>query len=315
MLGRHSRAVRSEPLVLQSILPGLRQLRAPLAAGYIWLLTLWLLLHDTLTSPDGSWLRDRFVELATWAGKPVVLAASAAAAYLVGTLSIALSKGLSRAIRPLVRPRLAWLIPRYWTDKQIESVLDDAVDKRLSEHYVDNQQFRSILVDYVTSCRSRATADRQTLEPMLNYLPPTSTLEQDTLDDEFLRLHLITTLINTSEYVGAAKDDIGHLAYRLLGKEDRVYDEYDRLRAEGIFRLGLALPLGFLSAALAYLDNPWWLAGVVVPIVFAYLGGAAFAEAERGLAAAVSSGRVELPSLERIRTRDVKLVPYRDLIE
>jgi hypothetical protein len=40
-----------------SRLPGLRELRAPLAAGYIWLITLWLLLHG-----DAEYFTPRFRE-------------------------------------------------------------------------------------------------------------------------------------------------------------------------------------------------------------------------------------------------------------
>jgi hypothetical protein len=32
--------------VLSSLLPGLRNLRTPLAVGYLWIVALWLLLHD-----------------------------------------------------------------------------------------------------------------------------------------------------------------------------------------------------------------------------------------------------------------------------
>jgi hypothetical protein len=40
-------------------------------------------------------------------------------------------------------------------------------------------------------------------------------------------------LVKTDNYVDAAKGDIAGLEYRLLGKEEQVYAEYDRLRSEG----------------------------------------------------------------------------------
>jgi len=38
--------------VLSSLLPGLRDLRGPLAGGYLWLLNLWLLFGDRIPTQD-----------------------------------------------------------------------------------------------------------------------------------------------------------------------------------------------------------------------------------------------------------------------
>jgi hypothetical protein len=71
--------------MLASLLPGIRELRAPLAAGYVWLLGLWLSLRAMSVSADYSTGIYRYmVDLANWAGKPVVFAASAFVAYLIG---------------------------------------------------------------------------------------------------------------------------------------------------------------------------------------------------------------------------------------
>jgi hypothetical protein len=42
------------PKMLTSLLPGLRELRAPLAAGYLWLLLFWLVLGDELPTSSES---------------------------------------------------------------------------------------------------------------------------------------------------------------------------------------------------------------------------------------------------------------------
>jgi hypothetical protein len=262
-----------------------------------------------------SRIRDNVVDLADWVGKPAVLATTVVVAYLIGTLSIAATATVYGTSALVSKTRMRWLLPRYWINKQVRTALESAVESRLSEHYLDDEQFRTLLTDYVVKCRERATAKHDTLIGLVQRLPATSRLEQEAMDNEFVRWLLITALVDTYDYVDSATNDIGHLAYRLLGKEERVYDDYDRLQAEGTFRLGLLLPLGFLSIVLAYLGSPWWLMGLAVPVAFAYLGGASFAASKRGLAAAVSAGRVELPSLERIRTRDVKLEQYEDLIE
>jgi hypothetical protein len=300
--------------VLQTILPGFRHLRAPLAAGYVWILAIWLLFRDVLQSRERASVLHGVGDIANWVGKPAALAAVTLVAYLAGIVSIATTKGINRFAGRLTNTRMGWLSPGYWTDKQIENLIDDAVHKRLTEHYADNEQFRGLLTEHLTYCRNRASSESKTLGPWLTNLPHTARLEKEAMQDDLVRWRVIHGLVDTVEYTSASKEDIRHLAYRLLGKEDRVYDEYDRLRSEGTFRLGLALPLVALFGTFAYVDSPWWLAGLVVPVVFAYLGGASFAEAEQGLAAAVSSGRVELPALERIRTGDVRLETYDNLV-
>jgi hypothetical protein len=85
--------------LLGSLLPGLRELRAPLAAGYLWVFLCWLLFADRL--PDdaasaSSPLREVY-ELAALTG-PVGLAVAASfAAYLIGILSVAVFRFAGRA--------------------------------------------------------------------------------------------------------------------------------------------------------------------------------------------------------------------------
>jgi hypothetical protein len=66
-------------------------------AGYIWLLGLWLLFRDSAVAQSGpASVHRRLIELANWAGRPATFAAITLAAYLVGTLSLAATKGINR---------------------------------------------------------------------------------------------------------------------------------------------------------------------------------------------------------------------------
>src|SRR6185437_6366160 len=82
--------VMSEGSMLTSLLPGIRELRAPLAAGYLWLAAVWILFaHDVPArhDADGAWADAyRFVDAASVFG---LAAAISFAAYLIGTLSVA----------------------------------------------------------------------------------------------------------------------------------------------------------------------------------------------------------------------------------
>jgi len=90
--------------MLTSLLPGLRDVRTPLAAGYIWLLAGWFAFGDlfphekpTLADPAFAGLFD----LASFLGKASVLAALTFTAYLVGAFLSIDPQGV--AARLLVR--------------------------------------------------------------------------------------------------------------------------------------------------------------------------------------------------------------------
>jgi hypothetical protein len=71
------------------LLPGLRDLRTPLAVGYLWVVVLWLLVHSWVPKsvkdvPAGP--VHSLYELGAVLGAPVIFAAISFIAYLLGTL-------------------------------------------------------------------------------------------------------------------------------------------------------------------------------------------------------------------------------------
>jgi hypothetical protein len=77
--------------VLANVLPGLRDLRVPLAAGYVWLLALYLAVEPYV--PDraeahGVW--DSLLRIHEAAGVVGVGVAASFVAYLVGSISVAI---------------------------------------------------------------------------------------------------------------------------------------------------------------------------------------------------------------------------------
>jgi hypothetical protein len=104
--------------VLLNLLPGLRELRAPLAAGYLWLAAAWIAFsHELPAHPHkatglvavGYHLRD--------AASPFGIAAAISfAAYIVGTLSVAISDAISEPLRTSLTRRseadlMRWIKP------------------------------------------------------------------------------------------------------------------------------------------------------------------------------------------------------------
>ena len=83
--------------MLASLLPGVRELRAPLAAGYPWLLAAWLLFYDEIRSRDeATGAVDTFYGLNDAATAIGLAIALSFVAYLIGSLSQALTDALVR---------------------------------------------------------------------------------------------------------------------------------------------------------------------------------------------------------------------------
>jgi hypothetical protein len=74
--------------VLASLLPGLREIRTPLAVGYIWLLNLWLIFADILprAAPRTGFVLAHRFELGGLLGRAAVLAALSFVGYILGSL-------------------------------------------------------------------------------------------------------------------------------------------------------------------------------------------------------------------------------------
>jgi hypothetical protein len=73
--------------VLASLLPGLREIRAPLAAGYLWLIVGWLTFHDRVDSgASAPGAVQALKELRDAIGVGGVAAAATFLAYLLGAL-------------------------------------------------------------------------------------------------------------------------------------------------------------------------------------------------------------------------------------
>lgn len=74
--------------MLASLLPGLREVRTPLAVGYLWLLVMWLWFagHVPTERPTGDGFIPRVFDLLDLLGPAAVLAALSFVAFLLGAL-------------------------------------------------------------------------------------------------------------------------------------------------------------------------------------------------------------------------------------
>src|SRR3954451_21247766 len=96
--------------MLGNVLPGLRELRAPLAAGYLWLLFAWLVWGDRISQArrrETADLRrtplDRFFELEPVVSSIGLAIVASVAAYIVGSIVIDVQTGIGERIADLVK--------------------------------------------------------------------------------------------------------------------------------------------------------------------------------------------------------------------
>jgi hypothetical protein len=87
--------------VLANILPGLREIRGPLAAGFLWLLLGWLSFHDRVASPSGA--IGELVDLGGLVSDAALAVAASFVAYLIGSFS---EDVFGRALTKMVRQSL-----------------------------------------------------------------------------------------------------------------------------------------------------------------------------------------------------------------
>jgi len=119
-------------MVLMNLLPGLRELRAPLVSGYLWLISAWLFLghRDWLpTRPSDHGEVARLWDLGDTLGKTVVLAAVSFIAYLIGSfLEMDPDGRMAAFLAPLVlADRRPFYLKRAWHEwaKPAKDLLPD----------------------------------------------------------------------------------------------------------------------------------------------------------------------------------------------
>jgi hypothetical protein len=292
--------------VLTNLLPGFREVRAPLAAGYLWLLALWFLLDPSCE--DGRLTESACQLDSVFSGAGLGAAAVASfAAYLLGALSItffsaplrrwvrvggvqrpeflrAVSGRAERYLRRLADETVARLsLALALTETSLEDVLDDVLGTEAAppsrRRLWQRQRGRQLAV-----LRADSPAP-----------PPPEDVQRDRLVNAMAR----------------ELDDI--VLTRLLGRDPDLFSEIDRHRAEVDLRLAIIPPLLVVLAVVATLV-PHVAAvavGVGAVLFVAALGWDALAsqrQANEELAAALADDRVPAPALERVESEVTALI-------
>ncbi|MEU6729094.1 hypothetical protein ABZ917_35775 [Nonomuraea wenchangensis] len=209
----------------------MRELRAPLAAGYLWLAFAWLVWARHLPEPgQASGLLADLYKAAEAIGLTGVAIATSFAAYLIGIISVSVSSRISGFFAFFYAKRVADAIRGLVYDTGI--TIDWKEEKIIGLRGGPLMQLYHI---------SRVTFSSST-EPR------------------------VWALLS---FRGELLNDLSRIPMRLLGQDQELYGAHDRLEAEADFRTGSGVPLFALAVATyTQIDHSagWALAATAVII-------------------------------------------------
>jgi hypothetical protein len=299
--------------VLLNILPGLRELRAPLAAGYLWLVVGWLALGDSISFPDEA---HDFLDQFSGLGEAAALTFGA---YIVGSF---FSDALAPVWGSLRKARLRWSMARLLQRdvaqfEAEEAELEAESAARISPVHIAERE-NWLTYRKRISHTARVASDVAT-EPLsvrglggiasLVVLEPPMTLAASTSAaggwDDFGGESERGGWDDARAAVAIARElDIAR--FRLLSEQPDLFSEADRLRGEGQFRLAVVAPLVALVVTLGVSEqhiSRWWeyLASIAVLAsigVLARQGLDRLEESGDRVVDALRAGKVSIPALE-----------------
>jgi hypothetical protein len=246
--------------ILANALPGFRALRAPVLAGYFWLLFAWLIVKpDVHDRPAGN-MAAALYDLGTDVGHVGLVLSVSVAAYLVGAVSTTASSGLVTA----------------WT--ACLGALWLALPEGFDRLALPPRSVRRTERPEVTRLRERVTASSIDAGPAGH--DPRLVDEGNALFRQIDReLDLPATL--------------------LVGSQPELYAEVDRLRSEGEVRVAVVPPLSGLALLATVTVSTAWLIAILTIGLLLDQGARRISESQDLIADAIERGSVESLATKR----------------
>lgn len=275
-----------------SLIPGIREVRAPLVAGYLWLVCGWLLIEPHAPSPDGNSVYRRIAELAAVVGPVGRAIAASIAAYLIGSLIQASFRyGWNRLTRGRGPLRL---------DEEQHELFDSLAEQKeplgaetileVADPFHDATIKRPFMKDL--SVEVWEIADRELMDSFrqLRFSVNAIRSREEGKANCFFGMHARMPVVRLT--VGS---DDGSLSQRefvvphflpvtdLLGQirllETRLLEvaegtgaKVERLQAEAEFRLAIVPPIVLLVLILGFGVSLLWFLGLLIPLALAIQG-------------------------------------------
>jgi hypothetical protein len=262
--------------MLANLLPGIREIRTPLAVGYIWLMTFWLWIpqHFKDTVPSTGVPGD-IARLAHYSGRAGIAVALSFIAYLVGALSAALFDGPSKRTGSLLYYYVGFGTDYYDSERPVT---------------VRFRDFFSVVLpppNDAVAWTIFTVVDARYLFTGINKLSVAAEREAAVRNrDSAWRRTYLAHLIQQVFAQGNG----------LLGVQQDLFSAYDRLKAEYEFRSGIAVPLTALIVTLAVRWTPLWLIALLPLLLLLRTGSERLMEAGDVLADAHLRGLLPVVS-------------------
>ncbi|GIH48705.1 hypothetical protein SAMN05421833_12035 [Microbispora rosea] len=253
--------------MLANLLPGIREIRAPISAGYIWLFFAWLIWARHLPEPaHAAGLLVDVYRLADSMGESGVGIGLSFLAYMIGIISTSISR------------RINGFLSIFIGGKASRVTLRSILRSRGLVTYQETYQFglRGILPIRIANG----------VKLMASMLSPSTPP----------RMRAIW------EFMRELSNDIGQIPVRLIGHDQELYNAYDRTNSEAEFRTGCAFPLGAVAVGVYLQVNA--AAGITIALVALSIlisGIKREGEASLFLLLTVTSGRMDSSILENAK--------------
>lgn len=275
--------------MFMSLLPGIRDLRAPLAAGYLWIAFAWVCVFDRVPGREqASGLLGGVYELADDLGTGPTLIIVSFIAYLLGAVLAVTGMPPLSALRSvagdgywrLVRGQLS----RETIDQikaRVQQVREAAFQRPLPEPDASIAAASPIELE-LPSSGGPGLAQAVSEYNAAGVDVPSGPHSWPTAVWESFPWRLADGLLRESE----------QLVTRLRLESQALFDEYDRARGEAELRLSVAPPIAALALALGIRWSGWFALGVIGAAALMYSGLGKARQARDVLAQACLAGTV-----------------------
>lgn len=288
-------------MALASLLPGLRDLRAPLAAGYVWLVALYIALEPlALPRAQATGVWASVLRLEDVAGTVGFGVAVTFVAYLVGSISEAVAVGIARGSShwlgwgtlPYHRPgdgrleqtnrsrarrcvefiaqKTSSLSPR--SSSAVHALAAARLDPIRFELGRLESSLEKLLFlgdgPHEAMGAPIAVGERELGQVIWRMMPEWQQLACEALETPDDAREPVWTRV-VSQLGDRLVEQFDLARTNLVGREAEQFSTIDRLRSEAELRSALTLPLGALAAALGW--RAGWFASVLIVIAAAAL--------------------------------------------
>lgn len=287
-----------------SLLPGFREIRTPLTVGYAWLAVLWLGAAYRLPLPKNSHgvLADVY-RIGHAIGPVAAGIVASIGAYLIGVVATSLTLRTTDLLGDaLRRTPLGRLTPEQRRRNLVRPEIERAVVERLAQRYQNDATFRQEVWSRISVQHPGAAP--KLLGRLRRGRHPThqSELDWDT------RREVLRELVDIGGIVDSIESELDYIALRLRGRNDAIYDEYDRLQAEADFRVAMFPPVIAAFGVLTLRANPIWLIGMAAAVTLLYVSAGARTKAGRMIGGALAASSINDEALTRLDAMPVHFV-------